>query len=39
MAEAISYLLLPRGGPCLIDAVDCWERLAARSDYPSPYGD
>lgn len=34
LAEALSFLLLPAGGPCLIDAVQAW---AETPDVPSPY--
>ena len=39
MAEAMSYLLLPCGGPVLIDAVAAWEEAAVAGLCPSPYGD
>ncbi len=36
LAEALAYLLLPCGGPTLIDAVDTWA-AAAGEGVPSPY--
>ena len=36
MAEAMSYLLLPCGGPVLIDAVATWEEAAKEGICPSP---
>ena len=39
MAEAMSYLLLPCGGPTLIDAVQTWADAAEGGFCPSPYGD
>ncbi|MSO65845.1 MAG: hypothetical protein EXQ85_08640 [Alphaproteobacteria bacterium] len=38
MAEALSYMLLPCGGPTLIDAVEIWEQEAKGGRCPSPYG-
>lgn len=37
MAEALSYMLLPCGGPALIDAVAAWEEASAAGDCPPPY--
>jgi alkylhydroperoxidase/carboxymuconolactone decarboxylase family protein YurZ len=37
LAEGLSYLLLPCGGPTLIDAVQCWADAAAAKGYPGPY--
>jgi alkylhydroperoxidase/carboxymuconolactone decarboxylase family protein YurZ len=38
VAEALSFLLLPAGGPCLIDAVQAWaDAHAADPSLPSPY--
>ena len=37
MAEGLSYVLLHRGGPTMIDAVDCWEKAAPALDIPGPY--
>ena len=37
MAEALAYVLLHRGGPTMIDAVDCWEKSAAALNIPGPY--
>jgi alkylhydroperoxidase/carboxymuconolactone decarboxylase family protein YurZ len=38
LAEALGFLLLPAGGPCLIDAVQAWaEAAAADPAIPSPY--
>jgi alkylhydroperoxidase/carboxymuconolactone decarboxylase family protein YurZ len=39
IAEALSYLLLPNGGPTLIDAVEAWAQAAASGACPSPYAD
>jgi alkylhydroperoxidase/carboxymuconolactone decarboxylase family protein YurZ len=39
VAEGLSFLLLPAGGPCLIDAVQAWaDACAADPSLPSPYG-
>ncbi|MBN8889008.1 MAG: hypothetical protein BGP12_15155 [Rhodospirillales bacterium 70-18] len=39
VAEGLSFLLLPAGGPCLIDAVQAWaDASAADPSLPSPYG-
>lgn len=37
LAEGLSFLLLPAGGPCLIDAVEAWARIAADGRCPPPY--
>ncbi|MEQ9811937.1 MAG: carboxymuconolactone decarboxylase family protein [Azospirillaceae bacterium] len=37
LAEGLSYLLLPCGGPTLIDAVQCWADAAEAGGIPSPY--
>lgn len=37
MAEALSYVLLHRGGPTMVDAVACWEKAAAELAIPGPY--
>lgn len=37
LAEALSYMLLPCGGPALIDAVQCWADAAADGACPAPY--
>jgi alkylhydroperoxidase/carboxymuconolactone decarboxylase family protein YurZ len=37
MAEALSYVLLHRGGPTMVDAVACWEKTAAELAIPGPY--
>jgi alkylhydroperoxidase/carboxymuconolactone decarboxylase family protein YurZ len=37
MAEALSYMLLPCGGPALIDAVAAWEEAAKAGYCPRPY--
>ncbi len=38
VADALAFLLLPAGGPCLIDAVQAWAELAeADPAVPSPY--
>ncbi|MCX7383035.1 MAG: carboxymuconolactone decarboxylase family protein, partial [Alphaproteobacteria bacterium] len=38
VAEALSFMLLPAGGPCLIDAVQAWaEAHEADPSLPSPY--
>jgi alkylhydroperoxidase/carboxymuconolactone decarboxylase family protein YurZ len=39
MAEGLSYLLLPCGGPTLIDAVETWARTAAAGACPAPFPD
>jgi len=37
IAEGLSYLLLPCGGPTLIDAVDAWDAAAKAGRCPGPY--
>lgn len=37
LAEGLSYVLLHRGGPTMIDAVDCWEKAAPSLGIPGPY--
>lgn len=37
MAEALAYVLLHRGGPTMIDAVNCWEKAAPELKIPGPY--
>ena len=37
LAEGLSYVLLHRGGPTMIDAVNCWEKSAADLGIPGPY--
>lgn len=37
MAEGLSYVLLHRGGPTMIDAVGCWEKAAPELKIPGPY--
>ncbi len=37
MAEGLSYVLLHRGGPTMIDAVDCWEKAAPALNIPGPF--
>ena len=37
IAEGLSYVLLHRGGPTMIDAVNCWEKSAAALKFPGPY--
>tara|TARA_Y100000817_G_C16783290_1_gene511545 strand:+ start:147 stop:806 length:660 start_codon:yes stop_codon:yes gene_type:complete len=37
LAEALSYMLLPCGGPTLIDAVKIWEEEGFKNNCPSPY--
>jgi 4-carboxymuconolactone decarboxylase len=39
IAEGLSYLLLPSGGPTLIDAVEAWAQSASEGSCPSPYGE
>ena len=39
MAEALSYMLLPCGGPALIDAVAAWDDAAKAGACPPPYVD
>lgn len=37
LCEGLSYLLMPCGGPTLIDAVACWSRVAETGAVPAPY--
>lgn len=37
VAEALAYVLLHRGGPTMIDAVDCWEKAAPALKIPGPF--
>ncbi len=37
MAEGLSYVLLHRGGPTMIAAVDCWAQAASDLTIPAPY--
>lgn len=37
VAEALAYVLLHRGGPTMIDAVNCWEKAAPDLKIPGPY--
>jgi alkylhydroperoxidase/carboxymuconolactone decarboxylase family protein YurZ len=37
MAEALSYLLLHRGGPTMIDAAKIWDALAPELGIPGPF--
>jgi len=37
IAEALSYVLLHRGGPTMVDAVACWEKAARDLKIPGPY--
>ena len=37
IAEGLSYVLLHRGGPTMIDAVGCWEKAATELKIPAPY--
>jgi alkylhydroperoxidase/carboxymuconolactone decarboxylase family protein YurZ len=37
VAEGLSYVLLHRGGPTMIDAVGCWEKAAPELKIPGPY--
>jgi alkylhydroperoxidase/carboxymuconolactone decarboxylase family protein YurZ len=37
LAEGLSYVLLHRGGPTMIDAVNCWENCAAELKIPAPF--
>ncbi len=39
IAEGLSYLLLPCGGPTLIEAVEAWAKSASEGCCPSPYGE
>jgi 4-carboxymuconolactone decarboxylase len=37
LAEGLSYVLLHRGGPVMIDAAGTWERVAGELGIPGPY--
>ena len=37
LAEGLSYVLLHRGGPTMIDAVNCWEKCAPALNIPGPF--
>ena len=37
IAEALSYVLLHRGGPAMVEAVACWEKAAEELKIPGPY--
>jgi alkylhydroperoxidase/carboxymuconolactone decarboxylase family protein YurZ len=37
LAEGLSYVLLHRGGPTMIDACNCWEQAAAELKIPAPF--
>ena len=37
MAEGLSYVLLHRGGPTMIEAAACWEQAASELGVPGPY--
>ena len=37
VAEGLSYVLLHRGGPTMIDAAACWEQAATELGIPGPY--
>ena len=37
MAEGLSYLLLPCGGPTFIDAVEAWQAAAEAGNCPPPF--
>ena len=37
VAEALAYVLLHRGGPTMIDAVNCWKKSAPELKIPGPY--
>jgi alkylhydroperoxidase/carboxymuconolactone decarboxylase family protein YurZ len=37
IVEGLSYVLLHRGGPTMIDAVGCWEKAAPELKIPGPY--
>ena len=39
MAEGLSYVLLHRGGPTMIEAAACWELAATELGVPGPYQD
>ena len=37
MAEGLSYVLLHRGGPTMVEAADCWAQAATDLGIPGPY--
>jgi alkylhydroperoxidase/carboxymuconolactone decarboxylase family protein YurZ len=37
IAEGLSYVLLHRGGPTMVDAVACWEKTSQELNIPGPY--
>lgn len=37
IAEGVSYVILPRGGPVLVDACNVWAELAAEGVCPPPW--
>ena len=37
MSEALSYVLLHRGGPTMVDAVACWEKASSELAIPGPF--
>ncbi len=39
LSEALSYMLLPCGGPTLIDGVEIWQKEAEAGNCPSPYNE
>jgi alkylhydroperoxidase/carboxymuconolactone decarboxylase family protein YurZ len=39
IAEGLSYVILPCGGPTLVEACDAWDKAAASGLCPSPYAD
>lgn len=39
LTEGLSYLLLPCGGPTLIDAVEAWASAAETGEFPGPYAE
>lgn len=39
IAEGVSYVILPCGGPTLVEACDAWDKAAAAGLCPSPYVD
>lgn len=39
LTEALSYMLLPCGGPTLIDAVEAWARAAEADGFAGPYAE
>ena len=39
LSEGLSYILLPCGGPTLIEAVNVWELASEAGECPSPFSD